>query len=206
LDIKDNSVIVRHGVGLSAATLGLLSDQVRSGLNLPSGALWSGSGGITSTTAAAVPSDYMAIGLYANQDGRFTAVGGLPVGPDVVVLKYTRFGDANLDGTLNLSDLDALEATLATPGATGWQNGDFNYDGVVDRDNDYSIWIDSFFASGNQVTPEISAAMARIESMPVPEPTGAAILCAAAGVTTLARRRRRRSAGRTTDPDVTAVV
>ena len=158
--------------------------------------MWSGAGGITSTFAADNLTDHMAIGIYSNQDARFESLGGIAFGTDAVLLVPTPFGDANIDGLVNVTDLAALDNALVTPGTTGWQNGDFNYDGVIDRDNDYPIWIDSFFAQGNQVTPQISSLMAHIESAPVPEPAGGAVvIAAAAALASLGRRRRKRQRG-----------
>ncbi len=47
-----------------------------------------------------------------------------------VIVAYTLYGDANLDGVVNLSDLGVLGDNYGHTGAT-WQQGDFNYDGVV---------------------------------------------------------------------------
>ena len=43
---------------------------------------------------------------------------------------YTIYGDANLDGTTDFSDLGKLLAHYNQPGV--WADGDFNYDGMVD--------------------------------------------------------------------------
>ncbi len=47
-----------------------------------------------------------------------------------VIVAYTLYGDANLDGKVNLSDLGILGDNYGRTGMT-WQEGDFNYDGVV---------------------------------------------------------------------------
>ncbi len=47
-----------------------------------------------------------------------------------VIVAYTLYGDTNLDGLVNLSDLGVLGDNYGHTGAT-WQQGDFNYDGVV---------------------------------------------------------------------------
>ena len=59
-----------------------------------------------------------------------------------VLVKYTYFGDANLDGTVSGADYQQIDAGFGLH-LTGWQNGDFNYDGVVDG-SDYSL-IDNTF-------------------------------------------------------------
>ena len=56
-----------------------------------------------------------------------------------VLVKYTYFGDANLDGQVDGSDYSRIDANFIGGGTlTGWFNGDFNYDGVVNG-SDYSV-------------------------------------------------------------------
>ena len=54
-------------------------------------------------------------------------------------MKYTYFGDANLDGVVNASDYTLIDngfnSQTSGPLLTGWFNGDFNYDGVVNGDD-----------------------------------------------------------------------
>ena len=50
-----------------------------------------------------------------------------------LTVRYTWFGDANLDGIVNALDFNALATNFgASVGSQVWQNGDFNYDGLVD--------------------------------------------------------------------------
>jgi hypothetical protein len=43
-------------------------------------------------------------------------------------VRYTRYGDANLDGTANLTDFNRLAANFGASN-TLWGQGNFNYDG-----------------------------------------------------------------------------
>lgn len=80
------------------------------------GGAWNGPG-ISSADAAANPGH--ALG-YAD-DG------------SVVTVKYTRSGDANLDGRVEFSDLVALAQNYGNnSGSAVWSTGDFTYDGNVD--------------------------------------------------------------------------
>lgn len=47
-----------------------------------------------------------------------------------VTVAYTLYGDANLDGRVDVSDLAALAANYRKS-VNGWASGDFNYDGMV---------------------------------------------------------------------------
>ena len=64
-------------------------------------------------------------------------------------MKYTYYGDANLDGKVDGSDYSRIDASFLAeqtgPNVTGWYNGDFNYDGVVNG-SDYTL-IDNAFNS-----------------------------------------------------------
>jgi hypothetical protein len=47
-----------------------------------------------------------------------------------VTVMYTLYGDSNLDGSVNGTDLTAVLLSYNATGKT-WQQGDFNYDGTV---------------------------------------------------------------------------
>jgi hypothetical protein len=106
--------------GTNPSPLSAISALIRSGYN---NGLWNGTG-IDSSSAAA-SSGSAAIG-YA--DGTLDVAGA--AAPNTVLLRYTKTGDSNLDGTVNLTDLLNL---LNSYGQTGkdWSQGDVNYDGTV---------------------------------------------------------------------------
>ena len=73
---------------------------------------------------------------------RHSTFDGEPVGDTDVLIKYTFYGDTNLDGLVNAADYTALDNGFNTQSGptplTGWRNGDFNYDGVINGD-DYTL-------------------------------------------------------------------
>ncbi len=104
MDITDNNLIVHNG------DLATLTAQAKSGLNI-SGTAWTGAG-ITSSTAAADANAVTAVGVLLNDDGSGgTLYSNWPVGADSggavsvtntdVLIKYTYYGDADLDGVVN---------------------------------------------------------------------------------------------------------
>ncbi len=80
---------------------------------------WNGVGGITSTTAAV---SGLALG-YADKRG---------AGLNQVLVAQTVYGDANLDGTVDVGDFGKMSANFGGSAAGSWEQGDFNYDGQVD--------------------------------------------------------------------------
>ncbi len=56
---------------------------------------------------------------------------GVSVDNTSVIVAFTRYGDANLDGIVNVSDLGLLASNFR--GSGGWGQGNFNYgNGVID--------------------------------------------------------------------------
>jgi hypothetical protein len=54
---------------------------------------------------------------------------GVSIDDSSILLKYTFYGDANLDGAVDLNDLYRLATHWKAAG--DWVQGDFNYDGIV---------------------------------------------------------------------------
>ena len=177
LDLTGNDVDVVNG-SLAAVTASAAAGFA--------GGTWNGPTGIVSTTAAADAAHLTAVGVIPNSvDGGTTPLyatfDGRPAAASDVLVRFTLYGDANLDGVVNAADFTRTDVGSVT-GLTGWVNGDFNYDGTVDG-SDYALADNAF----NQQQPGTVAAPASAVAA-VPEPAGLAVLMAVA-FGSLARRR-----------------
>ncbi len=119
---------------------------------------------------------------------------GVSVNAADVIVKYTYFGDANLDGGVDGSDYTKIDSAFGTA-ATGWANGDFNYDGNIDG-SDYTLIDNAFNTQGGSLGSHpaslIAASTAQIASgsSAVPEPATLGIF--GMGALAIFGRRRRR--------------
>jgi autotransporter-associated beta strand protein len=184
LDLSNNDMIVHYG------SLSTITNQVESGYNNGN---WNGSG-ITSSAAAADSTHLTALGvilnandsnvpLYASGSPLGSFDGYNPAATDVLV-KYTYYGDANLNG-----DVDGTDYALIDNGymnqLTGWYNGDFNYDGAVNG-SDYTLMDNAFnnqgsslasiIASPDAVTTSQIAGAQPAAAASVPEPASGGLL------------------------------
>jgi autotransporter-associated beta strand protein len=173
LDITDNNVVIHNG---DLTTLGA---QLNSALNAVAND-WTRPG-ITSSTAAANTGVAAAVGAILNKDAAGNPVyttwpsgGGVTVSDTDVLMKYTYFGDANLDGIVdNTTDYDLWSTGFIHPdlaAAKGWLYGDFDYNGIVDNTTDYDLWAMGFSHQGNPAVITMTSFV-----QPVPEP-GAIVL------------------------------
>jgi hypothetical protein len=188
LDLGNNDLIVHNG------SLAAINSQLTEGYN-KGGGLWQGSAGIVSSTAASASSLLTTLGVIqnsANQTSTGSAIyktfdGQTVVSSDVLV-KYTYYGDANLDGHVDGSDYTLIDNGFNNH-LTGWINGDFNYDGVVDG-SDYTLIDNAYTSQGAAISAQTATALATIGGSPVPEPgpCGLAVI-AACGVLALRRSR-----------------
>jgi fibronectin-binding autotransporter adhesin len=191
--------VTNNDLDITSASLATVTNQVKTGYNEAGGANWQGSGGITSSTAAANTSHLTAVGVILNNAngvqlyGSGTTAGLFDKtnpGPNDVLVKYTYFGDANLDGKVDGSDYSLIDAGYASHGSlTGWYYGDFNYDGVVDG-SDYTLIDNAFNNQGSTLTSAaiVAAVTDQVAPAAVPEPASAAVL---AGLALAGFRRRR---------------
>ncbi len=118
---------------------------------------------------------------------------GYAISGSTFTIKYTYYGDANLDGVVNGSDYTLIDNGFNNA-LTAWHNGDFNYDGVVNGD-DYTLIDNAFNTQGPSLASEpaemigVNTSQIAVGSASVPEPGSVALLgWAAFG---LIRRRRR---------------
>jgi hypothetical protein len=185
VNLNGNDMIVHNG------SVPNIFSQLKSGLNSPGG-YWNGTSGIISTTAAADSTHLTTLGY---RTGGVTFDGQGTSSSDVLV-KYTYYGDANLDGTVDGADYQQIDNGFGEH-LTGWQNGDFNYDGVVDG-SDFSL-IDNSFNQliGTGVSPLAISAVASdliVSPSSVPEPTSAVALTTGALGLLGCRQKRRQNA------------
>jgi autotransporter-associated beta strand protein len=200
IDLTNNAMSVQSG------SLSTIVTQVTNGY---SHGTWAGTSGITSSTAANDSTHTTGVGVILNNDGNGNQIYGGSVSFDGtspalndVLVKYTYYGDTNLDGHVDANDYIAIDNGF-TMGLSGWNNGDFNYDSVVNGD-DYTLMDNAFntqtaagFAVASAGPAEIIASnTAQIAGgatsvSAVPEPTTFGLI--GIGAIGLLNRRRRRS-------------
>ena len=141
---------------------------------------WTGTSGITSSTAAAeiASSVPRAVGWLDNGDGSLTAA-------------YAAPGDTNIDWSIDILDASNFLAggKFDTGAPATWFEGDFSYDGIVDILDAADFFATGLYDAGNYNTPPTAGVAA------VPEPTAATLIRVGAGLATVMAGRRI-SAGR----------
>jgi T5SS/PEP-CTERM-associated repeat protein len=196
LDITDNAAVIDFPVaGLNPVAE--IRAQILAGRGGPGfGATWTGSG-ITSSTAAAqvaVEPEAVSVAFAVNGDlplGPYATFRGETVDPSTVLVRYTRTGDASLDGVVNDDDVTILGATYA-PGVPqpSWALGDFDYNGFVD-DDDVTL-LGAFYnpSAPPLIVPRAEQGVSAVAA--VPEPATISLLGVVLAVCTVAAARRRR--------------
>jgi autotransporter-associated beta strand protein len=181
LDLTDNA-LVTSGLN-SYYTYSELIGVIKSGYN---GGAWNGVG-IMSSSAAANPGHALGVAKATDVFQNFPATFmGQTVDADAVLVRYTRYGDANLDGMINLNDFNRLASSFGTNGKT-WSQGDFNYDGTVNL-SDFNLLASNFglaASSPDGPTPQDWSALAA--AVPEPALLGVSIV---PGLASMRRRRR----------------
>jgi hypothetical protein len=76
---------------------------------------------------------------------------GESVDDTAVLVRFTRYGDANLDGQVNLQDFNRLASNFGTSTST-WSNGDFNFDGIVNL-GDFNLLATNFGLAADSDEP-----------------------------------------------------
>ena len=151
VDIQDGTLITDPTPAGHQAAL----DQIHA--YLVTGALthyWRGYG-ICSTAAANDITNTHTLGLLDNAVAGLSAFAGDALTAQSIIVRYTLYGDADLDGLLTVADFEAfLAGAAATDVAAGqmsvaaasgpyWYIGNFNYDGTVDG-ADLNLFLDTY--------------------------------------------------------------
>jgi alpha-amylase len=200
LDLQSSDLLLEATPTSAAAALAQVTDQIKSGFD---NGKWDGQG-ITSSASATDPKGDHTLGVILNSfngSPLYTTFDGQSVDTNTILIKYTYYGDANLDGQVNGSDYTAIDNGF-NEGLTGWNNGDFNYDGVINGD-DYALIDNAFNMVGSlAATPQdmVAADTDQISPPPsiivtptaVPEPSTLGLFAAATAGLLVRRQRKQR--------------
>jgi ELWxxDGT repeat protein len=161
LDVADNGVVFQPIEVSKPTLLTRVTTYVKAGY---ADGAWDG-GGIMSTTAA-TSGMTTTLALADNAVLRLTELGGVPVDENSILLKYTYYGDIDLNDEVDANDLTVFANNFGrTTGATQI-DGDIDFDGDVDAD-DLTVFANNF---GNGVGAPLAAAApkdaGRIPSFP----------------------------------------
>jgi hypothetical protein len=141
LDLADNAMIVDY---TGTSPMASIRADLASGFN--TGA-WNGAG-IDSSSAAADSSMSHALGYAEASDLGVNSFMGDPVDATAILIRYTKYGDNNLDGTIDIgNDFAMLLDGLAATNASSWVQGDYTFDGKVDLGNDANLFIRNYLNS-----------------------------------------------------------
>jgi hypothetical protein len=178
-DITNNAVVVDY---TGASPFSDIRADVMSGYG---GGSWNGNGIVTSQGNSTTH------GVGYAEASALSSVPAIfgTVDDTAVLLRYTRYGDANLDAVVNLQDFNALASNFGTSNAS-WDDGDFNYDGTVNL-QDFNRLAANFGLSAGPdgvVDPEDWSALASV----IPEPASLLLLGVPALAGTRPRGRRAR--------------
>ena len=153
LDLQDNDAIIHGG------NLNTISTLLARGFSAGS---WQGNG-IGSSVAGSDTTHLTALGAMLNTNGTsaiYPKFDGVVAATSDVLLRYTYYGDANLDGKVDASDYSQIDNGFLQQGAvSGWSNGDFNYDGVING-TDYTLIDNDFNRQSSQIAFSPSAIVA----------------------------------------------
>jgi fibronectin-binding autotransporter adhesin len=191
LDLGDNDAIVSYTGPSPLTTIRAL---LASGFNSGN---WDGNG-INSLAAHNDTTYHTALGYGERSDVAYNSLDGVTLPSSAVIVKYTYYGDSNLDGVVNAADFTRFLDGLASGGTT-WSQGDYTYDGKVDLGNDFNLFLTSYLSKGGALgdlssvienNTEISVSQKAQLLSVVPEPSPALLIMLACWSISLLRPRQ----------------
>ena len=179
VDVANTDFIVHNANDNSDGTSGASGVSYEIGLGFANGT-WQGNG-IVSSAARNDTTHLTTLGSIENSEDQTSAgtalyktFDGVQVVDNDALVKYTYYGDANLDGKVDGSDYSLIDYAYAANQSgdsfplTGWYYGDFNYDGVIDG-SDYTLIDNAFNSQGAAFSGSVPDA---IISDLIAEPSG----------------------------------
>lgn len=143
LDLTNNDLIVRA----TSTTRDSVFDQVYGWIDQGFGNYdWAGNG-VTSSTADGNPITDTALGIMKNGDLGYERFSNQYVDSDSIVVKYTYYGDIDLDGDVDGDDFAAYASYSDMSSGAKWIHGNFDYDDVRDG-SDFILLVDNFEKTG----------------------------------------------------------
>jgi hypothetical protein len=168
LDLTDND-LVDHDGNFTA-----VNNLLRSGFNAGAG-YWNGHG-INSSKAAAG-------NIWTLGEGQPLAAGTFDnetVGTSDVEIRFTYYGDADLDGVVDGGDYSKIDYGYVHH-LTGFDNGDFNYDGTVNG-TDYTLIDNAYNTQSGSLAAQIATPTSEISPAEREVAKPAAIVSSGAGL------------------------
>ena len=132
LDLQNNQLIVDYGT--NSDPIASIASLIKYGY---ADGAWDGTGIISSD--AALESGTYGVGYADSADPGNPA----DLASGTIEIRYTLFGDANLDDKVNGTDFNIMAANFNQAVTDGWDQGDFNYDGKVNG-TDFTLMANNF--------------------------------------------------------------
>jgi autotransporter-associated beta strand protein len=162
LDLNDNDLVIDYDGG---SPLNATKSQIA-----------------TNAITSSLATTSRGLGYADNTVTNLATFSGQSVDPTTVLVKYTYFGDSDLDGDVDVADLGNLASNWQTSAV--WTGGDFDYTGLVDV-NDLGLLASNWQAGvGNPLGPTLNQALSSLglPSAVVPEPHLLGIVVAPAAI------------------------
>ena len=172
VDITNNKLIVEDAI-THAGTLATLQNQVVYGLSHGTGIL-----------STALPAN-TAIAVLDNAVTQFPSFGGVAVDGNAILVAPELLGDANIDGKVDLNDLNIVLNNLGNANAN-WTSGNFDGAATIDL-NDLNDVLNNLGLTFGSPTFSQEA----LATQSAPEPATLTLLVSAVGLPLLRRSRRR---------------